>query len=427
MRIHVAALFLGLALAAGCTGSGGHDAGASAFADAGAPAAAATPSDDPADWFVDTTRTYDPVVSPPSFVVPSPALPPGVVPDASNNNVALGFHEGRLFFAWRTGPTHFASTATRMYVVSSRDLGQSWDFELEIAMGCDVREPSLISCGGTLVFHFFSGGTNTLAFEPQHVWQCVRIGPAQWTAPAMVLDPGEIPWDVKVRGGRAWMTSYIGNHYRTGPSEIDVRFRSSIDGIQWTPVDPVHFAIYQGGLSEVAFEFDEAGALWAIGRNEDGDQTGWGAQFATASPGGIGWAWAPQSDPERYDSPRMIRHGTDLYLIARRDIGGPYAKASPSLPIDAQRYYNMAAYSLRPKRTALYSIDRANRKVVWILDLPSNGDTAFPAVARLDAHTFLVANYTSPLGNPDRTWIDGQTRADGTQIYLLTIAFVPRP
>lgn len=384
-----------------------------------------SPSDDPADWPVEP-RAYEPAISALRFVVPSGALPPWLDLGVANNNCALCFHEGRLFLAWRTAEVHFPSPLARLLVVSSADLGETWDFELEVAIGADLREPTLLSCGSSLVLHYFEGGKSHIAFEPRHVWQCVREGRARWSAPVAVAEPGEVPWDLKVRGGRAWMTSYLGNHYGAGPSAIDVLFRSAPDGISWAPVDPARPSVYRGGVSEVAFEFDEAGVLWAVGRNEDGDRTGFGTVLASAPAGGLGWSFAARSDPERYDSPRMIRHGRDLYVLARRDVGGPFDKGLTWLPFEAQKAANMGAYSLRPKRTALYKLDRVRRKLAWLLDLPGNGDTAFPAVARMGAHDFLVANYTSPLGNPDRTWIHGQTSAEGTQIYLLTLSFAPR-
>ena len=46
-------------------------------------------------------------------------------------------------------------------------------------------------------------------------------------------------------------------------------------------------------------------------------------------------------------------------------------------------------------------------------------------IRRTGPHTFLMANYTSPLDEPDISWIEGQTNPRGTQLYFLTITFVP--
>src|SRR5690606_18387540 len=74
---------------------------------------------------------------------------------------------------------------------------------------------------------------------------------------------------------------------------------------------------------------------------------------------------------------------------------------------------------------ALYRIDRPARRVVHVMDLPGAGDTAFPAVQQTGPDSYLVANYTSPLDDPDISWLRGQTSPRGTQIYLLDLTFVP--
>ena len=120
----------------------------------------------------------------------------------------------------------------------------------------------------------------------------------------------------------------------------------------------------------------------------------------------------------------MIRHGDDLYVIARRDLDGHYDEKSDKPFEEARRQYQLD-YWERAKRTAIYKVDKAAKKLVHLVDLPSAGDTAYAAVRRLDAHSFLIANYTSPIDHDlDRSWVDGQSSTDGTQIYFLTLRFV---
>jgi hypothetical protein len=76
---------------------------------------------------------------------------------------------------------------------------------------------------------------------------------------------------------------------------------------------------------------------------------------------------------------------------------------------------------LQAKRTALYRLDAVARRIVPILDLPSAGDTAFPSVARLGPDDFLVANYTSPIGNAAQSWLSGQLNETG--IYFVRVSF----
>lgn len=384
-----------------------------------------TPSDDPDSYPEDPTVSYQLQVSEPRWIVPGPTIPAGLEVGASNNNLDLIFFEGRLFFVWRTGPSHFASPDVRMHVLSSSDLGNSWTHEHTVAIGADVREPRFLSFGGRLTLHYFEAGTDMFAFEPQHMWRTHRLGPGRWSPPETFGDPGEVPWDLKVRHGKAYLTSYLGNHYDSGIGDVEVRFRFSTDGLRWEPVDPSRPVVYRGGVSEVAFEFEADGTLWAVMRNEDGDTTGFGSQVCRAPATDLaGWECPAHSNPERYDSPEMFRHNGELYLVARRDVGGPFDLGRTDLTFEEQKRENLIAYSARAKRTAVYRLNRQTREIEHLMDLPSAGDTAFPAVVRTGPHTFLLGNYTSPLDDPDRAWLVGQTSSEGTQIYFLTLTFV---
>ena len=386
------------------------------------------PSDDPAHWNVDTSVQYKAVASTPRWVVPSAALPGAAKHGVANNNVDIVLHGDRLYMAWRTGPTHFASTNIEMLVVSSTDMGQTWDFEYKVAMGADVREPRFLSHNGQLWMLYFEAGTNPVQFDPKVMWRTRRVELGQWTTPEKWGAPRVVPWALKVRGGKVYLTSYKGPHYNAGMGAMDLMFQVSSDGLSWSPVaGSKGGVVYHGGNSEAAFEFDEAGDLWAVTRNEDGDSTGFGSHLCTARASAPGaWICPGKSDPERYDSPWMVRHGKDLYLVARRDVGGPFDQGLTGLTFKQKKSKYLQAYSLRPKRTALYRIDRAQKKVVHLMDLPGVGDTAFPSVRRTGAHTFLMANYTAPLDRPDISWIEAQMSSKGTQIYLLELKFVPK-
>jgi hypothetical protein len=383
-------------------------------------------SDDPADYNIDPSRPYVLEVKEPRFVVHSPTLPAKVGYEPSNNNVDIVFHEDRLFMAWRQGPTHFAGPDVKMQVVSSLNQGESWDWEATIALGSDVREPRLLSMNGRVWLYFFQGGDQATSFDPRHLWRIERRDLANWTAPERGGRDGEVPWDLKVRNGLAYLTSYAGNHYGTGDSAIEVYFQKSSNGVDWEPVNAARPVSYLGGASEVAFEFDVDGSAWFVTRNEDGDATGFGSHLCYAPPDDPSdWRCPSQSDPERYDSPEMFRHGEDVFLLARRDVGGPYDLGRDDLDLTNQRRVYALEYWSRPKRTALYKIDKVARKVVFVQDLPGTGDTAFASVKRLGPHQFLVANYTSPLELGDISWEEGQSSPRGTRIYLLELEFRP--
>ncbi len=378
------------------------------------------PSDDPLDWQVDTDAEYEPVLSEPRWVVPR-LMPAEAKPSkASNNNVAIQYFGGRLYLAWRTSDLHFPLPDTFIHMASSADDGATWRFEKTFSMGHDLREPLFLSLNGSLCFHFFEGSDIAYEFKALALWRTCMQKDGTWPEPETWGREGEITWDMKVRGGVAYRTSYTGTHYEANP-ELQLRFERSTDGHTWAPISGDGI-VYRGGVSEAAFEPDLDGVLWAVTRNEDGDSTGFGSHVCSAKAGDWGtWECNPKSDPDRYDSPKMLRHGKDLFLVARRDIGGPFDLMTPGINQEDARLQYAAAYWGRPKRTALYKIDRENRKVVFVLDFPSAGDTALPSVIRTGPHTFLIANYSSPLTDPDRSWLKGQASEEGTRIYLITL------
>jgi hypothetical protein len=372
------------------------------------------------DRQVDPGASYRVVVSNPVPVVPSPGLPSGLEVQRANNNLSIALHDGRLFLAFRTAPTHFASAEARLVVISSPDLGRTWAYETSFATGRDLREPFLLEVNGRLLLYYAELGDRIYAFDPLALWRSSRCGPGSWTAPEKWGGPEEIAWDFKVRGGRAWMTSYRGKHYDMETPAIDIRFRTSTDGLDWKDVGTG--PVYRGGATEASFEFDRAGTLWAITRNEDGDATGFGSLVATAEPATPGtWRFPDRSNPSRFDSPRLFRHGQDIYLVARRDLGPPAGTRFAGAPGVTRKLLVWASYSLQPKRTALYRLDPTSRRFDLVLDLPSAGDTAFPSIVRLSADEFLVANYSSAFRHADRTWLWGQL--NGTGIYFVRLRF----
>jgi hypothetical protein len=361
------------------------------------------------------------------WVVPSGNLPEGLQVFHSNNNVAIHEFEGRLYLAFRTAPTHFASAKTLMHILSSSDQGQNWILEKTIQEGSDVREPHFYDMNGSLFFFYCELGKKRLAFTPKKVHKLRRIGASDWKIEDASEFPKEMIWDIKKRFGKLYMTSYHGAHYSFLPKPVYVNFRESTDGEHWTPVNGASSPqVYEGGVSEVAFEFDPAGRMWGVTRLEDGDQTGWGSHVISAEPGHHDkWDVPSYANPNRYDSPKMFSVDGEIYLVARRDLGGPYDRYWRHLPFNMQRWLYLARYSLTRKRTALYHLNRITREFAWVFDLPSAGDTAFPSVIPLNDHRFLVANYTSPLQHKNWIWSTGQSSKKGTALYLIELQFNP--
>lgn len=346
----------------------------------------------------------------------------------SNNNVDVVRHNGRVFMAIRNGKFHFASADSRLYVFSSSD-EKTWSFERVYDYQTDLREPRLLSYNGRLFLYFARLGTDRFNFEPQGMFVSEYLGPRQWTEPRPFYHPGEsfIPWRVKVLGGRAYMTTYqYGEHeYDFTGKPLFMHFLTSDDGLSWRGVgaDPV---VLKGGGSETDFAFDDRGDLYAVVRNESGDDSGWGAKICFAPRQDLGH-WECRHDPKKYDSPYVFAHRGEIFLIGRRNVTDD-GKFEVYTTEDGKwnagyAVKNLALYSARPKRTALWQVDRATLTVRWMDDLPGKGDTCFPAVLEDpgEPRRRVVYNYSSPLEAPDVTWSvgqEGETRIYRTSLLL---------
>ncbi len=80
---------------------------------------------------------------------------------------------------------------------------------------------------------------------------------------------------------------------------------------------------------------------------------------------------------------------------------------------------------LREPRCALWRFVPAERRIAYILDLPSRGDTCFASV--LDGASpdeVIVYDYSSPIDGPDVAWNVGQEGE--TRVYRHVLRFTPR-
>ena len=346
-----------------------------------------------------------------------------VIPQASNNNVSIERHEGALFMVWRSSKDHFASNTTVTHVVYSLNEGETWVSDLNISIDGDVREGLLKSIDGVLHLYYFEGGTNPRKFEPRRVVHRYRLGPNKWSEPESISGAKEVLWDLKTYKDVTYKLSYQGPHYRFRPGDLYVKLETSTDGRRWEKLPQAkNSVVYTGGVSETAVEFDNRGNLWGVGRNEDGDTTGFGTQIFFAKAGELHSWWSlKKSLRERYDSPKMFRHNGEIYLLSRRCLGPKFNRGLNFLPFNVKRWLYLGLYSLQTMRTSLFRLNTNKLDLDWILDLPSTGDNAFPSIVQNSPNEFTVVNYSSPLQHTDWTWIRGQKSSEGTNLYSVKL------
>jgi hypothetical protein len=386
----------------------------------------------------DGAQTSEVTLGPYEVVVPLASPIDGLATQPANNNLDVASHVGRTFLAWRTAPTHFASTETELLVASEGDDG--FRFEGRFAMGTDLREPRLLAMNGELFLYFAELGADFSKFEPVGTWVARYVGPGEWTEPARIYEPGFIPWRTKVVDGTPYIVGYTGgaNIYEFDGEPLRVHFLTTSDGFDFRPAVIGRPVVLEGGGSETDFTFLPDGTLVAVTRNEAGEEGfGFGSKICRARPGSLA-DWECAADRRKYDSPLVFAHEGQAWLVARRQVTetGHFDLGKRELSLEEQAKEYAVAYSFTPKRCSLWKLDAETLSASFVVDLPSRGDTCFAAQLPLaDGSGVTIYNYTNALdGAPDcaqwpercddPTWFGGQGMP--TVIVRLDAVFAPR-
>ena len=346
-------------------------------------------------------------------LVPSDRLPKGVEVQKGNNNLDVTYFKGRFYFAFRTAPSHFASKKTRIYVLSSADR-EKWELEADFHLGADLREPRFAIFHDSLFFYFFEGGTNPLSFEPRQAWGSATSGNKDWKKARSLGIDGYVPWRFRDRNDTLYVSAYYGVNLYRADHQADLRLFYSLDGFVWHKISEKPQV---GGRSgeEGEFIFDAKGNLWGTVRLESE-----GAYLVKSKANNIS-EWALRKTGFKYDSALLFLYKDEVYLVSRRNIEGEMDKAPRKAPYAFRKSYNLTRYSLTPKVTAIFRLDKEKMEMIHVLDIPSTGDTAFPGIIDLGNGRFWLLNYSSDLGGRPKNWISGQLAP--TFIYACEIVF----
>ncbi len=357
-------------------------------------------------------------------IVPSSGLDPRLAVQTANNNLDVVRHHGRVYLAWRSAPSHFASDQTVLNVASSED-EQSWRFEATFRLGHDLREPRLLSFGDRLFLYVARLGANPFDFKPDGISVSERTTNGAWTALEPTGPRGAIAWRLKQDQGQALMVLYRGgeNLYSFNGQPMTVELWRSKDGRAWQPFannDPV---VLRGGGTETDFAVDRSGELFAVVRNEAGDFAGSGSKLCRGSGVTLG-GWKCKTDHRKYDSPLVFEHDGEIYVVGRRNLSGDgrYDVSTDKGPVGI--IHNELAYITTAKRCAVWHWIKSEDRLGFVIDLPSRGDTCFPSrLAQSDPNRVVIYDYSSDIEGPELPWSAGQRR--DTFVYRHELAFAP--
>ena len=330
-------------------------------------------------------------------LIPSSEIPSPIKCRNSNNNLDLVAFNGKYYLAFRTAPTHFASKKTKLYIISSSDF-KTWKYETEFFVKADMREPRFVVFKNQLHFYFFEGGTKMFKFEPKHIWTS-HLSDTGWSSNIKTNLDGFVNWRLRTFEDKLYLSAYYGVHLYKNEHQADLRLFTSEDGLEFKPISQ-EAQITTKGAEEGEFIFDKEGNIWSTVRLE-----GSGSYLCFASKDSID-KWTSTFSKLKYDSALLFEHKNNLYLVSRRHLKGNATEVEN--PSKKQRRKNLVRYSFSKKVTALFKINKEKMEIEHIMDFPSTGDTAFPAIASKNDSTFYLLNYSSNIHKRAKIWIGGQ-------------------
>ncbi len=331
----------------------------------------------------------------------------------SNNNLDLVKFHDKFYLAFRTAPTHFASKKVVMYVISSTDL-KTWNYETEIKLGCDMREPRFAVYHDTLNLYFFRGGTHMFKFEPQEIFVLRKPANGNWMEKQSVNLDGFVPWRIRERNDTLYLSSYYGKNLYNNNHQSNLRLFWSTDALVWKPIseEPQVDIL---SAEEGEFIFDKKGNLFSTVRLE-----GTGSLVCSADKISIG-NWKKVRSKTKYDSALLFDHADDIYLVSRRNKDGEIDKVKHRKNEKQGRLNNLIRYSITKKVTSLFKLNKDSLTLSLVTDFPSSGDNAYAGISKLDSNTYLLMNYSSNIKHTKSSWLAGQLGK--TYIYWTLLHF----
>ena len=330
-------------------------------------------------------------------VIPSDGIPENINIQKGNNNLDLVFYENEYYLAFRTAPNHFASKKAQVIVLSSKDL-ESWEFEKEIHLNSDLREPRFAVYKNTLFLYFFEGGKKFWKFEPQHLYVTYKDEKGKWTENERLSNlDGYVPWRLRVHEGLLYLSAYYGkNAYNSDP--VELRLFTSENGMDFKPISKEPQILHPKGIGEGEFIFDQEGNIWGVARSEfDGSYTFFASKDSIDK-------WDYKYSEFKYDSSLIFEDNGTIFLIARRNLDGD----GRYVQRPGKERRNLLRYSFTKKKTAIFKLNKTEKSWIHLKDFKSTGDTAFPALVKKSNGKYILMNYSSDITKKEKNWIGGQ-------------------
>lgn len=354
-----------------------------------------------------------------------------------NSNTDLIFFKGSFFLVHAQTKWHLEDKNGALLIQRSKD-AKNWQNVARITVpDTDVRDPKFAEIHGRLFLYFLP---NVLFDpEPETTYWSVSDDGVDWQKPRemdtiisihhfqdgssrQVTSSGWNLWRPKTSDNKTWYVMASGRkplvqpvlgHKGTiegdaveeeGTFPLTVLFSSS-DGINWQEVSEVYTA---QGTFESCLEFLPDNSMIATMRCSSLGTGGYAFGNPTANTiiakaeyPYAKWSYA-HSFITRLDGATLFPLDGRIFAVGRNHLG-PRS--------------DMGNHLAR-KRTAFFEV--LNDRLVFLFDLPSNGDTAYTGVVRRGDDIY-VSYYTCPI-NKDYPWVVGVCFLPKTEIRMAKVS-----
>ncbi len=296
------------------------------------------------------------------------------------------YWKGDFYLSFRTGPVHGTNNDSKIVVLKSND-ARDWKTVEEFSIdGFDIRDPKLALINENLFVYVVKRALKEEGEEITTSQYSVSEDGNDWSKLKDIEPEGKRFWRAKTRDNNTWYCPIF--------EQGDVKLYNSINGVDWDDI----CSIYEGaGADESDFEILPDGRMIVSMRIQGG-----GTRIYVADHPYNDWNYE-EWQYNRLDGPCLFSINDKIFAVGRNQP-------------EVDNIFQQVGSATCRKRTSLFMIEED--RIIHLSDLPSSGDTSYPAVVIKGDHIY-ISYYTSDM-HRDYPWFLGMVSSTKVRIAKIS-------
>jgi hypothetical protein len=303
------------------------------------------------------------------------------------------YWNGEFYLAFRAAPRHGPSDDSKIVVLKSTDT-KTWTTSGDFSVvGEDIRDPKMAVIGTRLFIYVIIRQIGSSgAGEVVTTRYSYTDDGETWTDLTDIAPANKVFWRPKTNNSVNWYCPIFGDE--------KIELYNTTDGINWVKVSTL---LDGQGANEVDIEFLPGGRIIAVIRQQFGTDVK-GTMIAVSNYGYTSWTYT-QIPFTKLDGPCLFSYGSNIYAVARWQP-------------EVDPLFQHLGSDWTKKRTSLYLIEQDN--ITYLTDLPSCGDTSYPAAVKRGSTVYISYYTNDPLW--DFPWALGMNLPTRIRIAKFSIS-----